>query len=603
MNITIDFTKNNLENSLSPYLKQHAQNPVHWQEWSTPVLEYAKTHDIPLFVSVGYATCHWCHVMAADAFSDSQTANFINDHFIAIKVDRETRPDIDQILMDFMLSQHGSGGWPLNVFLTSGLRPVAALTYAGSTSKNGIPTLLDYAASVLHFIKEKNELLPPLESQPPRKVSKSFEGILQVISAHFDPLYGGFGTTNKFPPHATLLFLLNVFAVTKAPEIGDMCIKTLDAIRLKGLYDHLAGGIFRYCVDQKWTIPHFEKMLYDQAMALWYFSLAAKIFDSREYEHVAQGIVKNLFETFAKDGLFVSAFDADTHHHEGATYLWSYAELSSCLTQVELESLCKVYDVSEHGNFEGLVHLVKYADVNLPIIQEKLLAIRRLRIQPGVDTKILCNVNALAVVGLIVYSRLIGDTVIRKKALEVLSALVDTFVTTTSVAHVVMGNETPKYAFLSDAASLLLAVTYAAEDDPLWLTHIPQLRASVLTFFTGVGWVEAHEPDFIKVYASETDHPMPSGYALACMALLRSDTLLGTHGNADHFFKEYQHPLGSDFSNLGVFFQEGFWHIITSSTPLDTKKVPINSIVVKGTPDQDCYAGVCSPVTSSWYCV
>ena len=347
-----DFRRNNLDKSSSPYLLQHTTNPVWWQEWSDDLIRYAVKTKKLLFVSVGYATCHWCHVMAAEAFSDPETANYLNNQFICIKVDREQRPDIDQFLMDFINNQNGRGGWPLNVFMTPELRPVYALTYAPVHSKDLMPSLLSVSEKVHEFFEDNRDNIPSFVSgwNPPDVTNES--SLTTTLSKYYDPDNGGFGSGQKFPPHSSLLYLLYQAGLEDSPSIKSICSKTLDAMILRGLNDNLQGGIFRYCVDREWTIPHFEKMLYDQAMALWCFSLAYRVIGKETYKNMAEKILKCLDEWFKIEGLYITAYDADTEHKEGATYLWSYEQLKNELLPEEFEKFSNTYFIDKTGNFE-----------------------------------------------------------------------------------------------------------------------------------------------------------------------------------------------------------------------------------------------------------
>ncbi len=313
--MTSNFKRNNLDKATSPYLLQHKDNPIHWQEWSKDVLEYARKKNKLLFVSVGYATCHWCHVMAQEAFSNKEIAGVLNEHFVSIKVDREQRPDIDHYLMAFMQETHGQGGWPLNVFLTPDVQPFFAATYMPAESRYGLSRFLD----VLHNVQEMyssqkgdiQKYLPPISQEEHHEEGQ----IIQSIKDHF--MNNTFGA--QFPPYNTLLFLLSYYEQKKDTEIKEIIEKILDVIATRGLHDHLQGGFYRYCVDAAWMIPHFEKMLYDQAMMLWVYSVAYKILRKPEYKTVVEKIRECLEETYA-DGLYYAAHDADTDHNEGDTY-------------------------------------------------------------------------------------------------------------------------------------------------------------------------------------------------------------------------------------------------------------------------------------------
>ena len=261
--ISTSIQRNNLDQSLSLYLRQHQENPVWWQEWTPQTLELAQHWGKPLLVSVGYATCHWCHVMANGAFSDPQTAAFLNEHFICIKVDRELRPDIDQYLMAFLQAQQGAEGWPLNVFLYPDQKPLFALTYAPVESTPQHRGFLDIAQQVWRYTQENPEggfdFVPPEDSKVPQDRSVALERLLN----YYDSAHGGFGSTHKFPPHSVLIAQLYNEAAYPDAQRRKMLSGTLRAMRRKGLYDHLQGGLFRYCVDASWTVPQFDKMLYD----------------------------------------------------------------------------------------------------------------------------------------------------------------------------------------------------------------------------------------------------------------------------------------------------------------------------------------------------
>ena len=411
-----DWRRNNLDRSDSPYLRQHKDNPVWWQEWSAETLAVASAEGKPLFVSVGYSTCHWCHVMAGEAFSDPETAAFLNDHFISIKVDRETRPDIDQHLMQFMQAQNGNGGWPLNVFLAPDLRPIFALTYAPAVPGGGMLPLRVIAGKVLEYFSSHAGELQPFSPAEEKPRSAPEDRLAGELLAALDPLHGGFGPGPKFPPHSTLLYMLYRLCVKSDPALENACRLTLDAMRRGGLHDHLQGGIFRYCVDREWAIPHFEKMLYDQAMALWSFALAHRVLGDEAYKTMAAGIMRCLEETFAMGELFATAFDADTGHREGATYVWRYDEIKAALSDLEFTRFSAAYRLPEKGNFAGAIHLARRDDRPLRDCEEKLLALRRKRPQPFRDEKVLCGVNALAACAYVQAARFLDRPELEEKA-------------------------------------------------------------------------------------------------------------------------------------------------------------------------------------------
>lgn len=581
--------RNNLHQSSSPYLLQHSDNPVWWQEWSADLIRYASENNKPLFVSVGYATCHWCHVMAAEAFSDENTAHYLNEHFICIKVDREQRPDIDQFLMDFINSQNGRGGWPLNVFLTPELRPVFALTYAPVISRDSMHSFISVAEKVYEYFIENRVQIPPFESTENQPSVAEEHTLAETLSLYYDQENGGFGHAQKFPPHSTLLYLLYQLSIDDSPSIKTICTKTLDAMMLRGLNDHLQGGIFRYCTDPEWTIPHFEKMLYDQAMALWCYSLASTVLGNEEYKRMAENILKCLDECFSYDGLYISGHDADTKHEEGATYLWSYEQLKSELLPEEFIKFSETYYIDKFGNFEGMNHLIRMNNTPLNDIEDKLLSIRKNRRQPSRDDKVLCGINALVAVSLIMAGRFLHKPDLEEKAAGVVRNLISRFWDGNSLGHSYYKDVLQKQSFLSDASALLLVISMLCENDVSWTDLMNDMVSYVESFKEGEKWTESRAEDFQKVFASWFDHPYPSSVSMAEMGLIRAAFLTGKNMQT----KQYRKPFQSDFYNISVMINNGLFHIIESGKLISWKLLPANSIQVRGEHETDCFMGTC----------
>jgi uncharacterized protein YyaL (SSP411 family) len=585
--------RNNLDRSSSPYLLQHSENPVWWQEWSGDLVRHAAAINKPIFVSVGYATCHWCHVMAAEAFSDPATAGYLNNNFISIKIDREQRPDIDQFMMEFINRQNGRGGWPLNVFLTPSLRPVYALTYAPVRESEMSPSFLSIAGKVHDHIMTYGNSIPPFHTEDKAPSFIHENSLIRILSDYYDPDNGGFGYGPKFPPHSTLLYLLYQLGIEESPSIKTICVKTLDAMMLRGLNDHLQGGIFRYCVDHEWTIPHFEKMLYDQAMALWVYSLAFRVTGNEAYRRMAERIVKCLDETFDSGGLYISAHDADTDHKEGETYLWSYKELQEALDNEEFLLFTKAYHISEHGNFEGRNHLLrKRADINVDAIEDKLLEIRKRRNQPSPDGKILSGLNALAAMSMVYAGRYLNQPGLKKKAEDLTRKIIGEFSDGKSLSHSQYNGVLQNQSFLFDSAALLNAITLLNEDDRKWASQLDESVAFVRSFQQEGKWLESRTSDFPPVYASSFDHPIPSSVSLAEMGLARYALLKGEELET----REYRQPFESDFFNLTAMIHNGLFHVFTSHELIGWDQLPVNSIQVMGEHEQDCYMGQCSPL-------
>jgi len=583
------YMRNNLDKSSSPYLLQHSDNPVWWQEWTREVTGLALKMNKPMLVSVGYSTCHWCHVMAAEAFSDMETAEYLNSNYICIKIDREQRPDIDQYMMHFMQAQSGSGGWPLNVFLAPDARPVFAVTYAPVKSEGNRMSFLEIAIRVNEYLKSGTDRInqfDAVEDEPPA-VQESI--LTRDISAYYDYESGGFGTGQKFPPHSILLFLLHHLSVKDDEEVRKIITSTLDAMMTGGLTDHLQGGIFRYCVDRKWTIPHFEKMLYDQALSLWTFSLAYKVTGNLDYKVMAEKILKCLDECFDNKGLYVTAFNADTDHQEGATYLWSHDEIKSILGEEDFLRFCDVYELSEEGNFEGENHLLRKNYRPLNDLEEKLLKVRKKRNQPSVDDKILTGINALVAIAMIQAGRFLGRPELENKAENIVTMLLETFWDDHSLGHSSYNGLLQKQSYLSDAGAMLTAMTMLYETSEKWKETMDQFAQYVESFREDGRWIESRADDFRTMMASWTDQPVPSGVSLAETGLARYAMLTGMEVSP----VPYRRAIQSDFYNINALMRNDLFHLYTSKKPLPWNSLPASSLQRRGEPETDCFNKVC----------
>jgi uncharacterized protein len=591
-NIKRDFRRNNLDKSSSPYLLQHVTNPVWWQEWGEDLLRYAVDTNKLLFVSIGYATCHWCHVMASEAFSDPDTAGYMNENFICIKVDREQRPDIDQYMMDFINSQNGRGGWPLNVFLTNRLHPIYAFTYAPVRDRDSMYSLRSVSQKVQEFYKANKGKIPPFNSGFNLPDIADESSLAATLSKYYDPEYGGFGTGQKFPPHSSLLYLLYQMSLEDDPANKKICGNTLDMIIMRGLNDHLQGGIFRYCVDREWTIPHFEKMLYDQAMALWCYSLAYRLMGKESYRIMADKILKCLNDCFLHDGLYITGLDADTEHREGLTYVWSYEQLNNELLPGEFERFAKVYSIDRNGNFDNMIHLIRKTDDPLNDVEDKLLVIRKKRKQPSQDNKILCGINALVIIAMIQAGRFLERSDLEAQAAMHMTSLLKKFWNGKYLKHSFYNGFFQEQSYLFDAAAILTALTMLSENDESWKSNMTDMTRYVESFIDGNRWMESRVEDFQPVYASWLDHPIPSSVSLAELGLTRNALLTGR--TLPH--KPYREPFKSDFYNIVVMMNNGLFHLFESARDLSWNILPVNSLKIKGTHETDCFMGVCRPL-------
>ncbi|MFP4231987.1 MAG: hypothetical protein ACLFRR_09090, partial [Spirochaetaceae bacterium] len=426
--------------------------------------------------------------------------------------------------------------------------------------------------------------------------------ITRGIQEGFDRQHAGFGSSQKFPPHATLLYLLHRYAESRYAgdpdeSAGEMARHTLEVMQTRGLHDHLQGGFFRYCTEPAWTIPHFEKMLYDQALLLWSYSLAARIFGREDFRRTALGVYRCLEETFAEDGVYVSGHDADTDHVEGGTYLWSKQEIEDELGQEEAAFFGDIYEVSEEGNFEGRNHLLRRRSsapaeaTRLARLEERLLTARRRRAQPFIDRKVHTEWNALAGVALVEAHRHIDLDEGLDRAQELCAVLFERHAADRRVYHSSLDGAVQRQEFLGDYAALLLLTGMLYEETGEYRAVLGDLYERVLSFHREDGWYESFNEDFMAVPAETVDSPIPSSTALAELGLLRR-RILEHEGYADLPFGR---PLLEDFANLTALASRGRFHVIETPRPVEWSRLPPNSIQVPAERETHCYRGVCSP--------
>jgi len=451
---------------------------------------------------------------------------------------------------------------------------------------------LSIAEAVIEFLESRGDSIMSFSPSEHDAPVADAERLTESLGEFFDREHGGFGAGQKFPPHSTLLYMLYQLSVSPDETLNEMVTTTLDAMMIRGLNDHLQGGIYRYCVDREWTIPHFEKMLYDQAMVLWAYSLAHRVTGSEHYRTMAEKITRSLDETFLHDGLYVSAFNADTDHKEGATYLWNMDELARLLTPEEMGKFAGVYEISSGGNFEGLNHLIRKNHDRIDAIEAKLLAARLIRSQPSRDDKILSGLNALTAVSMIQAGRHLGQPDLEARAVTLVWKLIETFWDGSSLAHSCYEGVLQRQAFLSDAAAMLLALTMLYETDESWGETMDAMAEYVRSFRDGDKWIESDSDDFMKIYASRFDHPVPSSVSLAETALTRVALLTGGEVVTALWRRSYQ----SDFYNINVLLTEDLFHLYTTREPLPWSTIPVNSLQKRGEPESVCHNRSCAPL-------
>ncbi len=596
----IHLDRNALDASSSPYLLQHKDDPVHWQEWSTDVLAEAKKRNKMIFLSIGYATCHWCHVMARESFRDQKTADILNASFISIKVDREQRPDIDEYFLGEVAKRTGSAGWPMSIVLTPDGAIIFGGTYFPPASGRGMPSFHEVLESAIDWqkkhpggarperdpgivIEHESDILPTVRA--PQESAA-------VILSHEDTENGGFGAVAKFPPHATLLFLMALGGRDKDAATSKMVRRTLDVMAMRGLHDHLQGGFYRYCVDPAWEIPHFEKMLYDQAMHLWTYSTAYQLWGDERYARTAASIIRCLEDTFEEDGLYVAAHDADTEREEGKTYVWTEEELSHVLTHAEFKAFSAAYGISQAGNFEGANHFIRRTFEPLDAIEKKLLALRAKRPQPFTDRKIVTSWNALLGIALFLHGRATDTAASLEKALALSRQLLKRHYRNGKLARSSLGGAVQAQGFLEDYASACVLQTYVYEHtrDAADRTMLESLVAGLSLFRSGKGWMENVEGgDFRPVPAKNFDQPTPSSAALTAYALFRSGAITGD----DVPSASVGQPLESDFQNLVALLSDGACHVLHGPEVLPWTTLPAFAMQLPGDAWEDCFGKTC----------
>ena len=404
---------NHLKNETSPYLLQHADNPVDWYPWCGEAFERAKSEDKPVFLSIGYSTCHWCHVMAYENFENSETAELLNKNFISVKVDREERPDIDSVYMTVCQAFTGSGGWPMSVFMTWDKKPFFAGTYFPPTPRFGMPSFRDVLNAVtmqwgtereklIQSAENITDMLKNTESVKTNKVNGDIvETAAEMLRKSYDSIYGGFGSAPKFPIPHELMFLMYYVKINSDETAQKMAEKTLIQMRKGGIFDHIGGGFSRYSTDRYFLAPHFEKMLYDNALLIIAYSAMYSLTSSKVYlETTIKTADYILCEMTSPEGGFYSAQDADSEGVEGKYYTFSVDEITSVLGD-KGKHFSETFDITEHGNFEGvnIPNLLKSGDLDTDFEAEfqKLYEYRKKRTKLHLDDKILLSWNSMMI--------------------------------------------------------------------------------------------------------------------------------------------------------------------------------------------------------------
>ncbi|GAB3295360.1 DUF255 domain-containing protein [Epidermidibacterium keratini] len=547
---------NRLANSTSPYLQQHADNPVDWRPWGPDAFEEARRRDVPVFISIGYAACHWCHVMAHESFEDPQAAALVNERMVAIKVDREEHPDVDSVYMSATQALTGQGGWPMTVFATPDGEPFYCGTYFPPSPRHGMPSFTQLVSAISDaWVNRRDEVttsageiaehlrgqhLPVGDALPD---SAALAEAVSRLRGAYDQQYGGFGGAPKFPPSTTLLFLLGHLARTDDPAAKEMIDGTLSAMARGGMYDQLAGGFCRYSVDAQWVVPHFEKMLYDNAQLLRDYAYAAR-FEGRDTDldrRIAVEIVAFLERDLqTSSGAYASSLDADADGEEGSTYVWTEQQLADVLGNDAAQDASKVFDVTDAGTFEhGTSVLQRHTDADIEPWRGPLLQARARRPQPARDDKVVTSWNALAVIGLAELAETTGEREYADTATRVVTAVLrDNVVGDDDVRRASRDGVTGEArGVLEDYAALALALArlHVLTADRRWLERAKQIADAALERFAdGEGYSDAPADHGLVARPSDPlDNPTPSGIALLAEACLTLSAITGESAYAE----------------------------------------------------------------------
>jgi uncharacterized protein YyaL (SSP411 family) len=566
---------NHLIDETSPYLKQHAHNPVDWYPWGPEALEKARKLDRPIFLSVGYSACHWCHVMEHESFEDPEVAKILNEHFVSIKVDREERPDLDQIYMSAVQMMTGQGGWPMSMFLTPDLQPFYGGTYFPPDDRYGRPSFKRLLLALVEAWKSRRSEITQQASQ----ITEHLKGVgglpaavegsgdpattelqpelvrnaVSMLARAFDSRHGGFGSAPKFPHAMELRLLLRAHARFGIEEALRMARLTLDRMARGGMYDHLGGGFHRYSTDEHWLAPHFEKMLYDNALlTLTYLEAFQATGDGFYREVVEETLDYVLREMTSPEGPFYSTQDADSEGVEGKFYVWSAAEIESILGKESADLFEEVYDVTPSGNWEGhnILNQSKTLDqyarlrkipeaelrASLAEARKKLLDTRNRRVWPGRDEKVLTAWNGLMIDAMAQAGMVLEKPVYCEAASRAADFILSRMRGPNGrLLRTYMASSEPKLnAYLEDYAFLLNALVslYEATHAPRWIESALDLASVMIEqfwdsadggfFFTG----RDHEP-LISRSKDPHDSSIPSGNSMAVTGLLRLAELTG----------------------------------------------------------------------------
>ena len=550
---------NRLIHEASPYLRQHAHNPVDWYPWGAAALAKARAEDKPILLSVGYSACHWCHVMERESFEDADTAGLMNELFVNIKVDREERPDVDHIYMSAVQVLTGHGGWPMTVFLTPDGRPFYGGTYFPPEDRHGLPAFRRVLAAVAQAYREKPadiehnaaqlmDGLRRVDAVAPSDEPVTFQLVADAATAlaqAYDPTYGGIGQAPKFPNEAVFDLFLRVYRSTGDRRYLDRVLHTLRQMACGGIYDQLGGGFHRYSVDARWLVPHFEKMLYDNAQLVPLYVAAFQLTGDEFFGRIARETLDYVIrEMRSPEGGFYSTQDADSEGEEGRFFLWNPAEVHQVLGNEAADIACRYWDVTDAGNFEHrsilhvtieveqLARLFRRDPANvwrlLADARTRLLAARERRVKPGLDDKILTAWNALMISAFAGAAEVFGDARYAAVATEGVAFIERTLLRGDRLLSTWKDGVARLNGYLDDYAFCIAALidVFELQQDRVYIERAVQLADAMLRHFwdgTAGGFFftsDDHEALIVRSKPS-FDGSIPSGNSVAVRSLLR----------------------------------------------------------------------------------
>jgi uncharacterized protein len=626
---------NKLIDETSPYLIQHAHNPVNWYPWGEEALKKSRDEDKPILLSVGYAACHWCHVMEHESFENEAIAQLMNDHFVCIKVDREERPDIDTIYMNAVQMMTGHGGWPMTVFLTPELKPFYGGTYYPPVDRQGMPGFPRVLLAMAEAYKTKREDVASSADSITAELQKTnrfypnnemltsevFNEAYNALNAGFDKTYGGFGRAPKFPPSMTLMFLLRYHQRTNTPEAIHMVEVTLHRMANGGMYDHLGGGFARYSVDNYWLVPHFEKMLYDNALLARVYLQAFQATKRPLYRRVAEEILEYVMRDLTdRSGGFYSSEDADSEGVEGKFYVWTRAQALEILGDPEGEIFCEFYDITESGNFEHGTSIINSPhnpenfaerknlspeELNRILANGKkqLFYARQQRVRPGLDNKVLTAWNGLMLTAFAEAANILGRDDYRAVAVRNADFILTSLMQDGRLLRTYKEGKAKLNAYVEDYAYVLegLLATYEATFDLQYFNQARALADRMIELF----WDEQEEGFFFTSSDHEElltrtkdyfDNAIPSGNSVAALALqklflLTADTsyqkyALSILRIARQFMSRYPTAFGFMLCSLDFYLSEPKEIAIVGSTDSHEIRLFIEEIYSRFMPNK-----------------